>query len=669
MNVGPAGQAGQPPPPTTGAPQADPPTPPSTNLRRELNRCMPAVVLTLLIIFIGFSLYAAVKGTFQGNDQELSQLYPFLSLLLLGLTFGVWFVSCFTSDVHEDNDDAEITRRQGFRFAYVFALTSLVVLIFPVTNPWQPDILGPISLIRGCVDAQRDNTVPASIRCGDDDVIGPPANGGKDEPRDEDANPSSKAAAVLVPSAPQATSGAVTAPTSDTRASDAKPPRSGGKLTKAEKIKAAAAAKAKAASDAKAKALAEEKAKADANAKAKAGHGGASDSASAAAAVSGSASAGFRRRYVWHHGYRYEPAYPWLIVIGGAYGIAADVVKPPNQQSEGKQPRPAQAGAVSDPAVAVASEPGGAPPASGSSHASAPPTTTGPASTASASVEASGAAASDATSSLPPSRKSYQIVDGGFVIPYYIVFLAFLGSSIGLTRRIPEYQKRSERLYTGTPDQPPLDNRTVRELVIFQIMQLITAPFIAMVAFYTVAPTSVASGIALGFISGFSSELILLQIRGVVEGLFPKASTKIAETSVATGVVRGLVFKTGNGPGPAAGPAPAPGAGPAPGAAGPAAAPAPAAGPASPPAEGAIQPSPSVKDNRVPVPHAQVVIKGQPGQPDLTDETNAKGEFAIKGVPIGQQIIRATVTSQNLSGLATVTVSPGTEVPVEIQLK
>ncbi|TCF96873.1 hypothetical protein BZM26_34895 [Paraburkholderia strydomiana] len=120
----------------------------------------------------------------------------------------------------------------------------------------------------------------------------------------------------------------------------------------------------------------------------------------------------------------------------------------------------------------------------------------------------------------------YSIVQGGFAVPYYIVLLAFIGASISLTRRIPEYQKQSESRYVGTTDAPKLNSWEARENVVFEIMQLITAPFIAMVAFYAFAPSTTASGITLAFLSGFSSSLVLLQLRGMLEGLYPAATAK-----------------------------------------------------------------------------------------------------------------------------------------------
>jgi hypothetical protein len=63
-----------------------------------------------------------------------------------------------------------------------------------------------------------------------------------------------------------------------------------------------------------------------------------------------------------------------------------------------------------------------------------------------------------------------------------------------------------------------------REAVIFQIMQLVSAPFIAITVFFAVEPETIASSVALAFASGFASETILLMIRGMVEGVRPQTS-------------------------------------------------------------------------------------------------------------------------------------------------
>ncbi|GJH29291.1 carboxypeptidase-like regulatory domain-containing protein [Caballeronia novacaledonica] len=231
----------------------------------------------------------------------------------------------------------------------------------------------------------------------------------------------------------------------------------------------------------------------------------------------------------------------------------------------------------------------------------------------------------DEVKANPWARKSHEVIEGGFVLPYYIVLLSFLGASIALTRRIPELQKRSEPGYEGTTDQPRLDFKTVREAVVFQIMQLVTAPFIAMVAFYAIAPSSAGSGIAVGFISGFSSELVLLQIRGMVEGLFPRSVSRTAETTASTGDVVGRVTFYDVG------------------------------------AEG----KPAIQK---PAANVTVRISGDASSngKDYTDTTDSNGDFAMAGVLAGSRVISATggadAKGRPLSAKRLIVVSPGAEV-------
>lgn len=115
----------------------------------------------------------------------------------------------------------------------------------------------------------------------------------------------------------------------------------------------------------------------------------------------------------------------------------------------------------------------------------------------------------------PPSI--YQVRDG-FVVSSMMVALAIVGAVINLMRRIPEIQKRSHVDFMGTDKEPQLQPCEAREFVAFQVLQLIAAPFIAMVALYVIAPQSLTSTIALAFVSGLFSEGVLLRIRALVEG-------------------------------------------------------------------------------------------------------------------------------------------------------
>ena len=86
-------------------------------------------------------------------------------------------------------------------------------------------------------------------------------------------------------------------------------------------------------------------------------------------------------------------------------------------------------------------------------------------------------------------------VSGGFVVPFYVVVFAYIGGIVNLTRRLPEYQKRSACDYVSTPAEPKLLTIEAREFVVFQLMQLLSSPFVAMVAYYALEPKSIASAV------------------------------------------------------------------------------------------------------------------------------------------------------------------------------
>ncbi len=122
-------------------------------------------------------------------------------------------------------------------------------------------------------------------------------------------------------------------------------------------------------------------------------------------------------------------------------------------------------------------------------------------------------------------------VSGGLVLPVYILLVAMIGGAISLSRRIPEIQKRAEPNFPGTADHSPLQLFEAREQVVFQIMQLIAAPFIAICSFYMIQPKDTSTAVALAFASGFASESILLIIRGIVDGIRPGSPKTIANST------------------------------------------------------------------------------------------------------------------------------------------
>lgn len=132
-------------------------------------------------------------------------------------------------------------------------------------------------------------------------------------------------------------------------------------------------------------------------------------------------------------------------------------------------------------------------------------------------VIAKSAAESPSSTATSGHPAVYEVRDG-FVVPSLMIVLAIVGAAVNLMRRVPEVQKRAHVDFMGTEKETRLEPCEAREFVAFQILQLISAPFIAMVAFYVVAPQSLPSAIALSFVSGLFSEGVLLRIRALVEG-------------------------------------------------------------------------------------------------------------------------------------------------------
>ncbi|MBI3248391.1 MAG: hypothetical protein HYZ50_17965 [Deltaproteobacteria bacterium] len=115
-------------------------------------------------------------------------------------------------------------------------------------------------------------------------------------------------------------------------------------------------------------------------------------------------------------------------------------------------------------------------------------------------------------------RYDHWHVQGGLVIPLYVVVLALMGSAVSMTRRVPEYQRDAFGLHET------LSNAKARENLVFQIMQVFSAPLVVTAAYYLFKPDSRTTTVLLGFASGFASEPILLAIRGLADKLKPASS-------------------------------------------------------------------------------------------------------------------------------------------------
>jgi hypothetical protein len=119
---------------------------------------------------------------------------------------------------------------------------------------------------------------------------------------------------------------------------------------------------------------------------------------------------------------------------------------------------------------------------------------------------------------LPDHGWRYRVA-GGLVVPLYFVLVAVMGAAVGMMRRVPEYHRRvsddDESLKRAKyARMTPL---AARESIVFQIMQVVSAPLIGMVAYSFIDPSSLGGTVGLAFLSGFASERVLLMIRTGVE--------------------------------------------------------------------------------------------------------------------------------------------------------
>ena len=129
------------------------------------------------------------------------------------------------------------------------------------------------------------------------------------------------------------------------------------------------------------------------------------------------------------------------------------------------------------------------------------------------------------TKEKPTAPKHVEVM-GGLAVPFFVLVLAFVGGAVSLSRRIPEYQRRLHPDYKPEPTDKEGKMREfeAREYVVFQVMQLVSAPFLAVATWYIVTPSGLSTAATLAFGTGFASEPLLLMIRGLVEGIKPEAS-------------------------------------------------------------------------------------------------------------------------------------------------
>lgn len=108
-------------------------------------------------------------------------------------------------------------------------------------------------------------------------------------------------------------------------------------------------------------------------------------------------------------------------------------------------------------------------------------------------------------------------LSGGLVVPLYVVLFAVAGGVVGMTRRLPEIQRRAAHSTQGKADREPISAIEAREMVVFQVMQVVAAPIIAMATFAALEPETVPGAMLVGFASGFASEAVLKKLRQASE--------------------------------------------------------------------------------------------------------------------------------------------------------
>ncbi|WMJ08863.1 hypothetical protein [Nitrosomonas sp. sh817] len=90
--------------------------------------------------------------------------------------------------------------------------------------------------------------------------------------------------------------------------------------------------------------------------------------------------------------------------------------------------------------------------------------------------------------------------------------------------------------HIATKHQPRLTQYEFREHLIFQIVQFISAPFLAILAYYLIEPSNLTNSVALAFVAGFASETILLMVRSVANKISP-ASAEGPQYGAIAGVI------------------------------------------------------------------------------------------------------------------------------------
>lgn len=115
-------------------------------------------------------------------------------------------------------------------------------------------------------------------------------------------------------------------------------------------------------------------------------------------------------------------------------------------------------------------------------------------------------------------------LEGGLIVPLYVVVLSVMGAAVGMSRRLPEIQRQAAHSVQNSGKG--ISAIVARERVVFQIMQIVAAPLIAVTAFAAFEPDTVTAAVLIGFTSGFASEAVLMKLRQASEALTRGRSEK-----------------------------------------------------------------------------------------------------------------------------------------------
>ncbi len=106
------------------------------------------------------------------------------------------------------------------------------------------------------------------------------------------------------------------------------------------------------------------------------------------------------------------------------------------------------------------------------------------------------------------------MVSGGITVPFYFILVALFGASISMTQKIPDFQAQ---LAEGSLSAPQ-----VRKGLTIQVLQFVSAPFLAIIAYAFFGPTGQTATITVAFVAGFSSQTILTSLLTAMNGIEAK---------------------------------------------------------------------------------------------------------------------------------------------------